>query len=277
MYLSINIISNAILATNNRGETEGNLQTLQKVHTPTGTRTVLSGYAIKRAMRDSMQARGAELWRKTDPTPDALNPAGYLYGPQNVLAMKDAIPQKADEYDDTLLFGYMVAPKNDKENARKSRGNVEVTTAISTTSYEGDMSFVQGLKAAESQLNPFSAERHYTRYSFTLTINLAACAARPQAVLRLIDTLSGLRVGGNHGSNASEVTPDVISYVMHAAPGCGGLNIPVVNASPDLPVDVRFLEDRLAALGIKDAIISARPGDALDDIRAKIRAFYGIA
>lgn len=260
-YLSILIVSTPILAANNRGENSGNGQTLQKVRTTRDTRTVLSGYAIKRAIRDHMQKAGANVWRETLDNFDPQVPAGYVYKKNEggtSTDMVEAIPETAATYDDTILFGYMVAGKDVKdEYAGKQRAQVSVSPALSTTAWGLDVGFALGLKAKSGKddmgpdLAPFTYERHYTRYQYTVTINLGGLSENPEAVRYLINALRGLQVGGNHASNASEVIPEVLAYRFHDEPGTGGLYLGAgLDFDPNDSVDLTALQDRLDNLGI---------------------------
>ena len=280
MYLTTLIITNSVTASNNMGENEGNMQTLQKLHTPKGMFSSYSGVSIKRASRDAMQACGAKMWRITAPEFDKDNPAGYLYDTGDgtrVPGMKDAMPASAADYDDTLLFGFMVAPKGKEKDTVKQAGNVEVSTALSTTVYGNDCAFVQGLKA-DGQLNPFSRERHHTRYHFTVNANMDALQARPEALVRFLDSLRSLRVGGSHGSNATSLSPDVIAWRFHKEPGCGGLYLGMFNANPDEPVDTTAIVEHCRNLGItfemagKD--LSMTTDEGIKAIIAAVRAHY---
>lgn len=243
-YLSILFISNPVLAANNRGENEGTLQTLQKINTRTGTRTVLNGASIRRAIRDVMQASGAKMWRRTVQTPDI--PAGYVYGDNDSPSMDGAVPPTPAGYADEI-FGWMVATKDSKEYANRQTSAIAVTAAISTTPYDGDTAFLQGLKAKESSLNPFQVERHWTRYQFMITINLADAGDK---VPQVLDALKGLQVGGNHTANLTELTPDTLIWRFHDVPGQSGLYLGAgVDFSPDEPVNIDPIRTRAENLG----------------------------
>jgi CRISPR-associated autoregulator DevR family len=258
MYLTLLILSYPIIASNNRGEGETNLSTLQKVRTREGEFTIESGYSIKWASRYRMQQDGSPdpLWRNVvGPTKD--NPAGFLYGPDSNPVMAKAMPKDAADYDDTLLFGYMSAEKNTDTYASKKAGNVEVSPAISTTPYDGDTSFILGVKAANSERCPTSAERHFTRYQYTVTANIGELKARPPCFARFLNTLRGLRVGGSHGSNASELIPEIIAWRWHREPGQGGLYLGFNGAqAPDGKIDLSPLNNRIKNLGLTDVTVA---------------------
>jgi len=253
MNLTLTAITEPFRAANTRGEGIENIQTLQKLIYGDGVRTEISGYSIKWAVRDNMDKCGAKMWRVALPEgPSKANPSGYGYGPNRVLAMKNAIPASADEYDDTLAFGYMVAPKGNDEDAKKSAGLIEFSAAISTTLFQYDQAFVRGLKA-DGQTNPFGIEKHYTRYAFTINANLDGLKARPEVLGHVLHALRGLRVGGSHSSNASEMIPDLLMWRFHREPGCGGLYMGILNAPTESDIDLTEIKCKLRKRDITDA------------------------
>lgn len=228
MYLSMLIITAPVLAANARGEGGGNGQTLQKVSTPQGTYTLLSGQSIRRAIREGMQDLGATLWRRSRAIPESVT--GYGYGPNNdSISMVAVIPKAPEQYDDTILFGYMIAQKTtaDGESTAKCKAALDVTTALSLTPYVGDAFFGQGLnydKAKGDILLPYHMEQHYTRYAIGMTVNLSDLRKRPGAFKLLIDVLSrGLRVGGNHSAHLANYDADTVLWSFHQTPGAEGL------------------------------------------------------
>ena len=267
MYLTVLIVSNPVLAANNRGEGSGNTQTLQRVTTPTGSRTVLSGYAVKRAMRDAMLANGARMWRRNDDSDPIGNPAGYVYGENHAPALAKAHPPTPDGYADDQ-FGFMKAEKDKGEQAVKRKGACEVSVAISTSNDDGDVSFVQGMKAADPQLNPFGAERHYTRYQYTVTWDLARVDA--ESFRHAAEALRCLAVGGSHSSNATEITPDQVLWTLHQTPGRAGLQIGMGDVfAPDEPVDLSGIKARAEEIGVSSGgIQSGARGKAIADMIA---------
>ena len=250
MYLTLLIVSNPVLAANNRGEGTGNLQTLQQITTPTGTRTVLSGVALKRAIRDAMIANGAKMWRRNDGSDPKDNPAGYVYGDNDSPSMAKAEPASPLGYADEQ-FGFMVAEKGKGEQIAKQKGFCEVSTAVSTTNYDGDVAFVQGLKAKDPQLNPFQAERHYTRYQFTTTWDLAN--VDEESFRQALFSLRSLAVGGSHSSNATEITPDQVLWCLHRVPGRAGLQVGISDVlPPDEQLNLDSIKQRAEEIGVSE-------------------------
>ena len=248
MYLTVLIVSNPVLAANNKGEGTGNIQTLQQITTPTGTRTVLSGVAIKRAMRDNMLANDAPMWRQNDNSDPIKNPAGYAYGKNKSPAMIGAEPKSPIGYADEQ-FGFMIAPKGKAEQIMKKKGVCEVSTAISTTNYTGDFAFGQGLKADKPQLNPFQSERHFTRYQYTVTWDLSKVDKK--SFEAAASSLRCLAVGGSHSSNATEITPDSIIWSFHKAPGRAGLHCGIqATFPPDEDLNLDSIYDKALQIGV---------------------------
>jgi CRISPR-associated protein Cas7/Cst2/DevR subtype I-B len=267
MYVTALFISNPVLAANNRGEGTGNLQTLQRITTPTGSRTVLSGYAIKRAMRDNMLASGANMWRRNDDSDSIANPAGYVYGENNSPTLAKATPDTPAGYADAQ-FGFMKAEKDKGEQAVKQKGALEVSVAISTTNDVGDLAFAQGLKAKAPLPNPFGAERHYTRYQFTVTWDLNKVDAASFSYAA--NALRSLAVGGSHSSNATEITPDQVLWTLHRTPGRAGLQIGMGDIfPPDEALDLTSIQTRAEELGVSfNGIHLGVRGKAIDEMIA---------
>lgn len=248
MYLTALIVSNPVLAANNRGEGQGNIQTLQRFTTANGSRTVLSGYAIKRAIRDNMIASGARMWRRNDGDNPIKNPAGYTYGDNGSPTIKNASPADPTGYADAQ-FGFMKAEKDKGEQVSKMKGAFEVSVAVSTTDDPGDTAFVQGIKAAEPQPNPFGAERHFTRYQFTVTWDLARVDA--ESFRAAAEALRSMAVGGSHSSNATEITPDQVLWTLHKTPGRAGLQVGIADTfPPDEPVDLSRIKANAEEIGV---------------------------
>lgn len=245
-YLSIWILTRPVLAANARGESPSNRQTLQLVSTAQGVRTVISGYALRYAIRAAMEDAGASMWRSRRQSESA---SGYGYGPANEPAMVDALPDDRYDFDDTALFGYMCAPKA-KEATVKVRSAVTVSAALSTTSFGGDYAFVQGLKQ-DGTLNPFSHERHLTRYTFTVGVNLGDLAGRKDALAHMLAALPSLQVGGNHAANASTVHPEVVCWRFHQVPGQGGMYVPQFTHHVEGEVSIEALERQANDLGFE--------------------------
>lgn len=248
-YITILVLTCPILASNNAGETEGNVQTLQAIRSPKGERSVLSGYSIRYGLRDGMQALGANVWRK-------VTDEGYRYGDNDSASMLEGGSPVG--YADGA-FGHMAAMSNSKKNKQDEGGDeqstvklpsaVFVSSAISTSLFKHDRAFVLGRKE-DGTPNPFGRERHYTRYQFTITINIKDAAKKGLDLDRLFTVLRSFRVGGSHAANATEMIPEVIAWRFHNTPGSGLYLSPGTDISPDGEIDLSPLTKRAENIGV---------------------------
>jgi len=297
MYLTLLAISEPLLASNNRGENRGNLQTVQTITCRNQTRTVLSGPAIKFAVRHSMQDGGCRMWRNIVPVTD-LNPVGFVYGENRASTMKEAIPPTPEGFDDGI-FGWMISSKGSSEHAMKAKGLVEVSDAISCSAFDNNIAFCQGHKAGATvyendeddggnrkkkdttpkpSLAPFHFERHWTRYAFTMTFNLARLKGMGDAVEAVINSLRCLQVGGAHSSRSASMICNTIAWRFHKSPGQGGMGL-ILDQQPDTPVDLSALEARAANLGISYNVagmgLDQTVHDGIASILSEIRGKMG--
>ena len=278
-YLTMMIVTRPLLASNARGEGNGgNGQTLQHVTTQFGDLTVASGYALRYAIRAAMEDAGVKMWRKRNSSQSA---SGFAYGPDNEATMAAAPPKDQFDYADTAAFAYMIAAKGSGDKAVKARSAVELSDAISTTAYDGGVGFAQGHKAADGELNPFTYERHYTRYQYSVTINLGQFRERNHLdyLKPILDALAELQVGGNQAAHAATFVPAIIAWRFHDTPGKGGLFVGFDQAqvwSPDQKIDLAPLQEVAKDLGFDFEVGGKSVSDlsireALDQIWAQVQ------
>lgn len=191
-------------AANNRGETEGNTTTLQKLVWRGSVHTCVSAEAIRFALRRGFQDQGLPVnrtWNEAAGENEWKDPR-FGAGP--------------GAYADDDLFGYMLADKQG-EAATKRRSPAEFTKAVSLLPWSGDVSFaVASIGATPSAATkgknpvPFSAEVHATRYQYNLALT-PAVLADPSRAEALINGIVGLRtVAGNHARYLYDFAPDAI-------------------------------------------------------------------
>lgn len=225
-------------AANNRGETEGNTTTLQKLLWKGDVHTTVSAEAIRWAVRYYWQRR-AELGETRLQTnrrwDDVLEDN----------AMRDAswrawkpgeLDAEATFIDDDVL-GFMLAEgakqegdeqegsdaadgkkgKKPKEKGKKTapgtikkrRGVLEVTRAVSLTPFAGDITF-NAKSGTKGSTSLYSAEVHATRYQYGFALTPARLAL-PARVLDVLDALLGLgEVAGNHSRFLYDFSPESI-------------------------------------------------------------------
>ncbi len=216
-HLFGNVLTGYGIAANNRGENEGNITTLQKILWKGEVYTTVSAEAIRWALRYYWQTagNGYEVNRRWD---DSIN--------DNVW--------KDEQFDDTKfidddVLGYMraEAAKNEAESSEAAnktkqkgkqgskpkgtsiakRGVLEVTRAVSTLPFSGDITF-NSTSGKKGRTSLYGTEVHATRYQygFALTPERLKDKSRIFAVL---DGLSSLgEVAGNHSRFLYDFSPD---------------------------------------------------------------------
>ena len=184
-------------------------------------------------------------------------------------------PTAPADYDDTILFGYMIeaketkdasdpvdpvdpatpvvapaakkqAAKKDSNEVRRSyqeRSSCSIIPGYSTSYFEGNAGFAQGHVASREDLMPFTFDRHLTRYCYTVCLDLGTLKARPQAVRKVLSAMQGILVGGNQSSNRCAIVPEVLVWHVHEAPASGlQVNEQYLN---NFAVDLPITEDTL--------------------------------
>ena len=198
---------------NNRGENEGNTNTLQKVIRNGDLFSTVSAEAIRYALRDGWQQGGEILNRKT------LDHQAVEYTDREF-----ADGSWSNRLDDDVL-GFMHA----KDDTVSRRAPLEVTRAISVTPWTGETmhNFASpGSNPAVTSNDPipYSVEVHHTRYQFgfALTPDSLGRASNDadsthdddEKIRRIEATLNGLaslrRVGGAHARYFADYSPEIL-------------------------------------------------------------------
>jgi CRISPR-associated protein Cst2 len=186
-------------AANNRGENEGTVSTLQKIIRNGEIHSTVSAEAIRYALR--------EVWQED--TTLQLNRRVSRNGSE----WKDDEFEKWDENIDDDVLGFMHARKETVSR----RGILEITRAISTTPWNGELSHnfaSPGANPAVTHDNPipYAVEEHHTRYQYGFAMTPDALG-RDKAT-RMEKTLVGIqnlrRVAGNHARFLFDFSPEVI-------------------------------------------------------------------
>ena len=202
---------------NNRGEGESTTNTLQKVIREGELYSTVSAEAIRYALREGWQEQGnIILNRKT-------------LDHRQVQIRDREFGNWQDNLDDDIL-GFMHA----QEDTVSRRGNLEVTRAISTTPWAGEVmqNFASPGSNPIGNENPipYAVEVHHTRYQFGFALTPDALGRernyddqgepmssnhdREERIRRVRVTLDGLcnlrRVGGAHARYFSDYSPEAI-------------------------------------------------------------------
>lgn len=200
MHLFGTVLTTRAVAANNRGENEGSATTLQKIIRGGDLYSTVSGEAIRYALR--------EVWLEDESL--EVNRVVSHGGSE----WKDKeFGEGWDAYIDNDVLGFMHAKK--ETNSR--RGVLEISRAVSTTSWPGTISanFASpGANPGVSHNNPipYQAEMHDTRYQYSFAMTPGAPnknqLTRTEKTLRAIQNLR--RVGGNHGRFLYDFSPEAI-------------------------------------------------------------------
>jgi CRISPR-associated protein Cst2 len=201
-------------AANNRGETEGNTTTLQKLVWKGQVHTTVSAEAIRFAVRRLLgQAEATNrAWNEDSRQNEWKSPD-----------FKEWAKMDGETFIDDDLLGFMSAKAASDENkagtADVRRAVLEVTRAVSVTAWPGDTTFNAASpgatpSAAKKGSNPvpYGAEIHATRYQYgiAMTPDRLRDASRAAKALR---ALSAIRtVAGNHGRFLFDFSPAAAVY-----------------------------------------------------------------
>lgn len=288
-------------AANNRGETEGNITTLQKLLWKGEVHTTVSAEAIRYAIRWYWQrALGdktklnrtwddkadSHKWEK----PDFDGWDGFL--DDDVLGFMSAKAGKEEGNDEET--------GKDKKKARvkgtcdKRRARLEVTRAISLTPFAGDITFNAASVGATPSASstgkdpvPYGTEVHATRYQygFALTPEELHDKSRALAVLDAVVNLN--EVAGNHARFLYDFSPEsiILRWTDDFAPRMlygfemdkdGGLAISQVLArveAGDIKADELIIGGPIGkGLSLKGASIQAGVKAAAEEAKKRIKA-----
>ena len=198
---------------NNRGETEGNATTLQKVLRNGELYTTVSSESIRYAIREGwqMQGNGIELNR--------------TMSDHRTCTFRDREFSDWANYIDDDILGFMHA----RQETTSRRGLMEITRAISTTPWRGEIMHNFASRGSNPAVTgndpiPYAVEVHDTRYQFGFAItpaymgregfNSGETISPEKKKERLKAVLEGIanlrRVGGNHARYLADYSPEAI-------------------------------------------------------------------
>lgn len=212
-------------AANNRGETPGNITTLQKILWNGEVHTTVSAEAIRFAMRWYWQNQKKTLnrqWREEEARPRH--------------DWQDREFSKWKEFVDDDILGFMSAeaareeandaeaPETERRGRARARGTakvrrarLEISRAISLTPYAGDITFNAASVGATPSASstgqdpvPYGTEVHATRYQYGFAITPEGLADKSR-VLDVLDAIVSLSdVAGNHARFLYDFAPESI-------------------------------------------------------------------
>lgn len=203
-------------AANNRGETDGNTTTLQKLVWNGQTHTTVSAESIRFAVRRRLE----EFGEVTNRTFDEI-------AREN--SWKDArfagwASESGTRYADDDLLGFMSAEaaKDDgtKASTKVRRAVLEVARAVSLTPWTGDVTFnaaspgatPSAAKKGKSNPVPYATEMHATRYQYGIAMTPESLHTPSRAAVALRALCSLGEVAGNHGRFLYDFSPEVAVF-----------------------------------------------------------------
>jgi len=215
-HLFAAIITHHGTAANNRGETDGNVTTLQKLLWQGQVHTTVSAEAIRFALRRRLASVGGERinrqWNEVTRTNDWQDHE-----------FKEWKKERGDAFIDDDLLGYMSA-KAAKEEGESGSANVrravlEVTRAISLVPWSGDVTFNAASpgatpSAAKKGNNPvpYGTELHATRYQYGIALTPERLRKKDRAKAAVNGLCELAEVAGNQGRFLFDFSPESIVF-----------------------------------------------------------------
>lgn len=211
-HLFGNVLTGYGAAANNRGENEGNITTLQKLLWKGDVHTTVSAEAIRWALRYYWQTaahkdKDCKVNRQWDNKKNdnvwqgSYDDASYI--DDDVLGFMKAEGAKEEASD---------APKGKKVKGTTTakRGVLEVTRAVSTTPFSGDITF-NAASGQKSRTSLYGTEVHATRYQYGFALTPERLNQKSR-VLPVLDGLISLgEVAGNHSRFLYDFSPESIA------------------------------------------------------------------
>jgi CRISPR-associated protein Cst2 len=211
-------------AANNRGLTEGNITSLQKLVWNGQVHTTVSAEAIRFALRRRLAEH--EPCNRTFDDDERVN--AWKDKDFKAWGGKAAV---ATFIDDDLL-GFMAAEagkqEGEKGSAKVRRAVLEVTRAVSLTPWPGDVTFnaaspgatPSAAKKGEKNPVPYGTEVHATRYQYGVALTPSGLRVPGRAAVALRALCALGPVAGNHGRFLFDFSPEsaVFRLTQEAAP-----------------------------------------------------------
>ena len=202
------VITSYGTSANNRGETEGNITTLQKLLWKNEIHTTVSAEAIRWALRYYWQLSGEEVNRVWD-----ANASVHKFEDNKWLGWSANAKKGSKTFIDDDALGFMQAESGkqdgEKGTATIRKGMLEFSRAISLLPYSGDITF-NSKSGEKSNTSLYGTEVHATRYQygFSLTPELLNDKERAYKILNGILNLN--QVAGNQSRFLYDFSPESV-------------------------------------------------------------------
>lgn len=201
-------------AANNRGLTEGNTTTLQKliwngqVHTTVSAEAIR--FALRRRLADAEEQGTNRRFNESERVNEWQDPGFKRWEPK----------AKEEPFIDDDLLGFMAAEgakEEQKGGAKVRRAVLEITRAVSLTAWPGDVTFNAASPGATPSAQkkgtnpvPYATEMHATRYQYGFALTPEKLR-KPSRAIAAIEGIANLgEVAGNHGRFLFDFSPESI-------------------------------------------------------------------
>lgn len=215
-HLFATIVTHHGTAANNRGETDGNVTTLQKLLWQGQVHTTVSAEAVRFALRRRLASSESEgTNRKWDEETRTNTWQDHQF--------KGWQKENGSTYIDDDLLGYMTAEAAKEEgkpgSANVRRAVLEVTRAISLLPWSGDVTFNAASPGATPSASkkgnnpvPYGTEIHATRYQYSIALTPERLRKKDRAVQAITALCDLAEVAGNHGRFLFDFSPESVVF-----------------------------------------------------------------
>lgn len=213
-HLFAAIITHHGTAANNRGETDGNVTTLQKLLWHGQVHTTVSAEAVRFALRRRL-ATIEQANRNWDEESRTNTWRDHQF--------KGWAKDDGETYIDDDLLGYMTAEAAKEEgkagSANVRRAVLEITRAVSMLPWSGDVTFNAASpgatpSAAKRGNNPvpYGTELHATRYQYGIALTPDRLRSKDRAAAAITALCELAEVAGNHGRFLFDFSPESVVF-----------------------------------------------------------------
>ena len=245
-HLFATIVTHHGTAANNRGESDGNITTLQKLLWQGQVHTTVSAEAVRFAFRRRL-ASAEKTNRQWDEDKRTNTWQDHQFKGWKQADGKSFI-------DDDLL-GYMTAEAAKEEgkagSANVRRAVLEVTRAISLLPWAGDVTFNAASpgatpSAAKKGNNPvpYGTELHATRYQYGVALTPERLRKKERANVAITALCELAEVAGNHGRFLFDFSPESVIFRLTDDPAP---RILYIFEQDGQTIDAPVLQDRVEA------------------------------
>ena len=215
-HLFAAIVTHHGTAANNRGESDGNITTLQKLLWQGQVHTTVSAEAVRFALRCRLAAYDSKGTNREWDEAARTN----TWQDHQFKGWKKA---DGESFIDDDLLGYMTAEAAKEEGKAGSvnirRAVLELTRAISLLPWSGDVTFNAASpgatpSAAKKGNNPvpYGTELHATRYQYGIALTLERLRKKDRAEAAITALCELAEVAGNHGRFLFDFSPESVIF-----------------------------------------------------------------